>query len=105
MAPSSTPARSFGCRCSRPRCSQYRPASRSAGRVRVGTDLRVVGTDDAWSAGDCAAVPDLTNRGVTTPPTAQHAVRQARHLADNLVAVLRGQSVRPYAHRYAGSIT
>jgi NADH:quinone reductase (non-electrogenic) len=27
------------------------------GRIRVGTDLRVVGTDDAWSAGDCAAVP------------------------------------------------
>lgn len=74
------------------------------GRVRVGADLRVVGTEDAWSAGDCAAVPDLTNRGVPTPPTAQHAVRQARHLADNLVAVLHGQSARPYAHRYAGSI-
>jgi NADH dehydrogenase len=74
------------------------------GRVRVGADLRVIGTDDAWSAGDCAAVPDLTNRGVPTPPTAQHAVRQARHLADNLVAVIRGESVRPYAHRYAGSV-
>jgi len=74
------------------------------GRIRVGTDLRVVGTSDAWSAGDCAAVPDVTNRGATTPPTAQHAVRQARHLARNLAAVISGETVRPYAHRYAGSV-
>jgi NADH dehydrogenase len=42
--------------------------------------------------------------GATTPPTAQHAVRQARHLADNLVAVLHGKPARPYAHRYIGSV-
>src|SRR6266508_311460 len=29
----------------------------------VGADLRVVGTRDVWSAGDCAAVPDLTRPG------------------------------------------
>ncbi|HZO65145.1 MAG TPA: FAD-dependent oxidoreductase [Kribbellaceae bacterium] len=74
------------------------------GRVTVGADLRVLGTEDAWSAGDCAAVPDLLNRGVPTPPTAQHAVRQARRLADNLAADLRGKPVRPYKHRYAGSV-
>jgi NADH:ubiquinone reductase (H+-translocating) len=74
------------------------------GRIQVGTDLHVVATQGVWSAGDSAAVPDLTNPGATTPPTAQHAVRQARHLADNLVAVLRGEPVRPYAHRYIGSV-
>lgn len=74
------------------------------GRIQVGTDLRVVATQGVWSAGDSTAVPDLTNPGATTPPTAQHAVRQARHLADNLVAVLHGEPVRPYAHRYIGSV-
>jgi NADH dehydrogenase len=74
------------------------------GRIQVGADLHVVTTQGVWSAGDSAAVPDLTNLGATTPPTAQHAVRQARHLADNLVAVLHGKPARPYAHRYIGSV-
>jgi NADH dehydrogenase len=30
------------------------------GRVRTGADLRVEGLPGHWSAGDCAAVPDLT---------------------------------------------
>lgn len=59
----------------------------------------------AWSAGDAAAVPDLTAEpGTLTAPNAQHAVRQARRLADNLVAVLRGRAPTPYRHRYAGSV-
>ena len=45
--------------------------------------------EGAWAAGDCAAVPDLTSEDpeATCAPTAQHAVRQAKLLADNLVAV------------------
>jgi NADH dehydrogenase len=76
------------------------------GRVRCSADLRIVGLDDAWAAGDSAAVPDLTKHepGATTGPSAQHAVRQARRLADNLVATLRGEPVRDYRHAYAGSV-
>jgi NADH dehydrogenase len=60
----------------------------------------------AWSAGDCAAVPDLTaaEPGTLCAPTAQHAVRQARVLADNIISTLRGESVRQYRHRSAGSV-
>lgn len=60
----------------------------------------------AWSAGDCAAVPDLTadQPGTMTGPSAQHAVRQAVRLADNLVAVLAGKQPVPYRHRYVGSV-
>ena len=44
------------------------------GRVKCRADLRVEGVDGAWSAGDGAAVPDLTaGPGVTTTPSAQHA--------------------------------
>ncbi|NSC22536.1 NAD(P)/FAD-dependent oxidoreductase [Streptomyces albus subsp. chlorinus] len=37
-------------------------------------------------------------------PNAQHAVRQARRLADNIVAVLDGREPTPYRHSYAGSV-
>ncbi len=75
------------------------------GRLRAGANLRVAGVADAWSAGDCAAVPDLTGPpGATCAPSAQHAVRQARLLADNLVASLRGERVHDYHHRHAGSV-
>jgi NADH dehydrogenase len=75
-------------------------------RLRCTAELRVDGVDDAWSAGDCAGVPDLTSDqpGATTGPSAQHAVRQAKVLADNVVASLRGQPLRAYRHAYAGSV-
>jgi NADH dehydrogenase len=75
------------------------------GRVRCTAELSVEGVEDAWAAGDCAAVPDLTAApGVTCAPNAQHAVRQAKVLADNIVAVLRGRAPVPYRHEYAGSV-
>ena len=75
------------------------------GRVECEATLQVKGMPDAWAAGDLAAVPDLTKEdGVTTAPNAQHAVRQARRLADNIVAVLAGEEPTPYEHRYAGSV-
>jgi NADH dehydrogenase len=74
-------------------------------RVRCDAQLRVLGVDAAWSAGDCAAVPDVTKgEGALCGPTAQHAVRQAKQLADNIVAALRGREVKEYRHAYAGSV-
>src|SRR3954447_15911918 len=56
------------------------------GRVVCEPTLQVRGVPDAWSAGDIAAVPDVTkDDGATTAPNAQHAVRQAKRLADNIV--------------------
>jgi NADH dehydrogenase len=80
------------------------------GRITCLPTLQVTGPDGrtvegAWSAGDCAAVPDLTKEpGTLCGPSAQHAVRQAARLADNLVSVMRGQGVTPYRHKYAGSV-
>ena len=75
-------------------------------RLVCTAQLRVAGVDGVWSAGDCAAVPDLTSDDprATTGPSAQHAVRQAKVLADNLVASLRGQPLKEYKHAYAGSV-
>jgi NADH dehydrogenase len=76
------------------------------GRVVCEPTLQVRGLPDAWSAGDLAAVPDLTKEspGATTAPNAQHAVRQAKRLADNVVATLEGREPEPYRHAYAGSV-
>jgi NADH:ubiquinone reductase (H+-translocating) len=75
-------------------------------RLRCTATLQVVGCPDAFSAGDCAAVPDLTSAdpNATCSPSAQHAVRQATVLADNVIAYLRGQTLGRYQHRYAGSV-
>ena len=75
-------------------------------RLRCRADLRVAGVDDVWAAGDSAAVPDLTkdDPNALCGPTAQHAVRQAKRLGDNLVASLRGKQVKDYKHAYAGSV-
>ncbi len=75
-------------------------------RLRCTATLQVVGCPDAFSAGDCAAVPDLTSAdpNATCAPSAQHAVRQAKVLADNVIAHLRGQPLGRYQHRYAGSV-
>jgi NADH:ubiquinone reductase (H+-translocating) len=74
------------------------------GRVKADPFLRVEGTDFAFTAGDAAAVPDLTRPGELCPPNAQHAVRQARRLADNLVAAMREGERKPYRHKNAGSV-
>jgi NADH dehydrogenase len=76
------------------------------GRIVCEATLQVKGVENAWAAGDIAAVPDLTKDDphATTAPNAQHAVRQAKRLADNIVAVLSGGTPEPYRHAYAGSV-
>jgi NADH dehydrogenase len=75
------------------------------GRIKTLPNLRIEGVDDAWTAGDNAAVPDLTSdTGAFTAPNAQHAVRQARQLAANILRVIDGQPPQDYKHKYVGSV-
>ncbi len=80
------------------------------GRVVVRADLRVGTTTEpvpnAWAAGDAAAVPDLAagTPGALTVPNAQHAVRQGRLLARNIIATLRGRAPRQYVHHNLGVV-
>jgi NADH dehydrogenase len=74
------------------------------GRLKATADLTVDGVQDAYTAGDNAAVPDLTKPGEYCAPNAQHAVRQAKRLALNIIADLRGKPRKPYKHAYAGSV-
>ncbi|BDZ46391.1 NAD(P)/FAD-dependent oxidoreductase [Naasia aerilata] len=72
--------------------------------LRVGTEEEPVA--DAWGAGDDAAVPDLASPipGARTVPNAQHAVRQGKRLAANLVATLHGEEPKPYVHSSLGVV-
>ena len=78
----------------------------SRGRVDCGADLQVHDMPGVFCAGDCASVPDLSkdDPDAKTSPSAQHAVRQAKVLADNVVAHLRGRALTDYKHSYAGSV-
>ena len=80
------------------------------GRLRVRPDLRVEGdsgiVEGAWGAGDATACPDLSGGGVGgfCVPNAQHAVRQAKLLSKNIVAVLRGEGPTDYFHKNLGAV-
>ncbi|WP_437056651.1 NAD(P)/FAD-dependent oxidoreductase [Streptomyces sp. enrichment culture] len=76
------------------------------GRLTCTAHLSVDGAPHAWAAGDAAAVPDVTaaEPGRECAPNAQHAVRQAKVLGDNVTHALRGEPLDTYAHTYAGSV-
>ncbi|WP_030938396.1 NAD(P)/FAD-dependent oxidoreductase [Streptomyces sp. NRRL S-646] len=76
------------------------------GRLKCTPQLTIDGTTHAWAAGDAAAVPDVTaaEPGAETAPNAQHAVRQAKLLGDNIAHSLRGEPLQTYSHKYVGSV-
>ncbi|MEU9860810.1 NAD(P)/FAD-dependent oxidoreductase [Streptomyces sp. NPDC047971] len=76
------------------------------GRLVVTPDMVVPGVDGVHALGDAAAVPDLAKgeEGAICPPTAQHAHRQGKQVADNIVATLRGEPTQPYFHRDLGLV-
>jgi NADH:quinone reductase (non-electrogenic) len=74
------------------------------GRLKVQADLQVPGHPDVYAAGDAAAVPDLTQPGKITPPTAQHAIRQGKVLGRNVAASLGFGKPKQYKHRNMGLV-
>lgn len=79
------------------------------GKLACTADLRVKSPEgvmaDVFGAGDCAAVPDLASgEGHYCVPNAQHAVRQASRLADNIVRTIQGRPLVDYYHRNLGTM-
>ncbi|GAB7110461.1 NAD(P)/FAD-dependent oxidoreductase [Streptomyces phaeofaciens JCM 4814] len=79
------------------------------GRLAVTSQLNLPGRDGVFALGDAAAVPDEAKvatgvEGAVCPPTAQHAMRQAKVVADNVIATLRGQALKPYVHKDLGLV-
>jgi NADH dehydrogenase len=74
----------------------------SRGRLVVDEFMAVPGADGVYACGDCAAVPDLTRPGEVCGMTAQHATRQGRLVARNVVASLGTGNARRYKHHDLG---
>ena len=74
----------------------------AAGRLETDRLLQVISAPDVWALGDCAVVPDGAS-GIH-PATAQHAFRQAKSVAANITATLRGGTLQPFAFTTIGQL-
>jgi NADH dehydrogenase len=79
------------------------PCQLDHGRIVVDERLAVPGWPGIWALGDCAVVPDRRT-GKPYPPTAQHAIRQARTAARNIAASLDGNPLVPFRFRTLGQL-
>jgi NADH:ubiquinone reductase (H+-translocating) len=72
------------------------------GRLDCEATMAVKGCDGVWAVGDCALIP--TRGGEPSPPTAQHAIRQAKLLASNILATHTGERPRPFTFSGLGKL-
>jgi NADH dehydrogenase len=73
------------------------------GRLLVNEYLKVENTPGIWALGDCAMVPNPLTNGFH-PATAQHALRQGRIVARNLVAEIAGTKKKPFRFSMLGQL-
>jgi len=73
------------------------------GRLITNEFLEVNGNPGVWALGDCAAVPDRAT-GKPCPPTAQHALRQGKVAAHNILAAIRGGSRKRFEFKTIGAL-
>jgi len=79
------------------------PCDKEKGRIRVGAQLSSTSHPGLWAAGDAAAIPDPRTGGLC-PPTAQHALREGKILAQNIVAEVEGREKRPFSFSSLGQL-
>lgn len=74
------------------------------GRIVVDGFLRVQNYENAFALGDLASITD-PHSGKKYPPTAQHSIREAKVLAQNLVSVLKDfNSMNKFAYKTKGTM-
>jgi NADH dehydrogenase len=69
------------------------------GRVQVGPDLRVAGTDRIFAAGDIAL-----DQGNPSPQLAQPALQEGKHAAAQIVRLVRGEPTEPFRYHDKGTM-
>jgi NADH:quinone reductase (non-electrogenic) len=79
------------------------PCRRDRGRIVVDSTLAVPDWPGVWALGDCAAIPDAKTGGLF-PPTAQHAIREAKTVADNVAAVLNRRAPQAFSFVTLGQL-
>jgi NADH:quinone reductase (non-electrogenic) len=68
-----------------------------AGRIVVGPDLRVQGSERIFAAGDIAVYPDNPS-----PALAQPALQEGAHIAKQIKSLLRGGETQPFSYHDKG---
>jgi NADH dehydrogenase len=72
------------------------------GRIAVDATMRSLSHPDVWALGDCASIPSPDGRPY--PALAQHAVREGRHVAGNVVAALDERLPTPFVFNSLGTM-
>ena len=72
------------------------------GRASTEPTMQCKGRKDLWALGDCAEIPDPS--GKPYPELAQHALREARVLANNITASIRNQTLEPFVYESKGTL-
>jgi NADH dehydrogenase len=73
------------------------------GRIAVDATMRSTSHPNVWAIGDCASIPDPS--GKPYPPLAQHALREAKVLAGNIAATVRGRGeLTPFVYKTMGTL-
>ncbi|HJY09941.1 MAG TPA: NAD(P)/FAD-dependent oxidoreductase [Nitrososphaeraceae archaeon] len=78
-----------------------------SGRIMANNYLEVAGySDNVMAIGDCVCVTD-PNTGKPYPPTAQHALRQGKIAANNLISKIKSQEnhKEPFDYKTKGVMT
>lgn len=71
------------------------------GRLVVNEFLEVPGWDGVWALGDCALIKE-PRTGKPYPATAQHAMREGKTVAKNILAAIRGRAKKPFEYSTIG---
>lgn len=77
------------------------PCKLDRGRIVTNEFLELPDWPGVWALGDCASVTDRKT-GRPYPPTAQHAVRQGKTVAKNVIAAIRGSEKKPFSFSTLG---
>jgi NADH dehydrogenase len=74
------------------------------GRIAVHATMRSKSHPNVWALGDCASIPDPS--GKPYPQLAQHALREAKVLAHNIVSVVLGEGkpLKPFVYETLGTL-
>ena len=77
------------------------PCKLARGRIVADEYLEVPDWPGVWALGDCASITD-GKTGRPYPPTAQHALRQGKTVAQNVIAAIRGGSKHSFSFATLG---
>jgi NADH dehydrogenase len=71
------------------------------GRIVVNHYLQCSDHAIVWAAGDCAQISD-PHTGKAYPPTAQHALREGRVVAENIMAAIDAKPLQVFSYKTMG---